>query len=236
MGENGLQRPAEKPSSPPIRVMIAEGETLFRASVQALVDSEPDMEVVADTGKIGEVPGLIRQQGPKVLILGVETPGLNGLEVLRLLKGERLELRTILMPTREELPKLPSLDQLAVTGIVPKHAGSATLLQAIRAVYEGHKWLRSGARPLPHVQQGLQGLWNHAPRRCGASESPTWARLTPREREVVALVRQGKRYKDIAGRLQISDQTVKNHLRNIFDKLQVKDRVQLALYALEHDL
>jgi DNA-binding NarL/FixJ family response regulator len=142
--------------------------------------------------------------------------------------GRHSGTRILVLTASEDEEALAQTMKLGASGVVLKTTATEMLMQAIRKVSSGEMWL--DARVTARVIKNLA-----EPRAAGrAYEDATG--LTPREREIAALVGQGYRYREIAEMLSISEQTVKNHLRNMFHKLGVSDRLQLALYAIHHNL
>jgi DNA-binding NarL/FixJ family response regulator len=171
---------------------------------------------------------LVGKLKPDVLLLDLKMPDQDGLAVLSELGGAESPVRTIVLTASEDERDYVETVRRGARGIVLKQAATERLLEGIRKVHRGEIWIdqrvaaevvKAMSRPaaVPHAR-GEKGL------------------LTPREGEVVALVTQGFRNKEIADKLSISEQTVKNHLQNIYDKLGVSDRLELALYALHHKL
>jgi DNA-binding NarL/FixJ family response regulator len=127
--------------------------------------------------------------------------------------------------------------QLGARAVVNKKGPTVNLMNAIRRVHEGMRWLDPSLRaelaaPL-RPRRGSASGWS---RRSATAGPPGRSHLTSREREVASLVAQGHRYKEVAQQLRISEHTLKNHVRNIYDKLNVRTRVQLALYGAENQL
>ena len=217
-----------------IRVALVDDHYLLRAGVRALLEEEPDLEVAAEVSHGNNICALVRRAEVDVLLLDLDMPPPDGHEVLRQIKGARLRVRTIVLTGVDDPLPLALALELGAKGIVLKKSATKQLIQAIRRVHQGGSWLEETLAHLkPHILQTPPARSRkkaHAP--LPAEEVSLWSCLTPRERQIASLVAQGQRYKEIASHLSISDQTVRNHLRNVFDKLQVNDRVQLALYTI----
>ena len=217
-----------------IRVAVVDDHELLRAGVRTLLEEEPDLEVAAEVAHGNDICALIRRAEVDVLLLDLDMPPPDGHEVLRQMKRDRLGVRTIILTGVDDpLPLVLALE-LGARGIVPKKSATKQLIQAVRRVHHGSPWLEEG---LAHLKPHLLQTPPVRPRKKAhvpppAEDVSLWSCLTPRERQIASLVAQGQPYKEIARNLGISDHTVRNHLRNVFDKLQVKDRVQLALYAI----
>lgn len=212
-----------------IRIALADEHTLFRAGLRKLLISEPDLEVVAETAGGPEIFSLVDAYEPDILLLDLRMPGVDGLEVLRELHNGTHRTRFVILTASENDEELAQAMKLGASGVVLKTSGTELLIQAIRKVYEGEIWL--DGRITANV---IKQLADSRPPGARYPEEP--GGLTPREREIAALVGQGYKYREIAEMLSISEQTVKNHLRNMFHKLGVSDRLQLALYAIHHNL
>jgi DNA-binding NarL/FixJ family response regulator len=212
-----------------IRIALADEHTLFRAGLRKLLAAEPDFEVVAESRGGPELFPLVETIQPDVILLDLQMPGVDGLDVLRELHNGSHPARILVLTARENEEELAQAMKLGASGIVLKTSGTELLMQAIRKVCEGEIWL--DGRVTANVIKQLAETRPPSPR---SSDEP--GGLTPREREIAALVGQGYKYREIAEMLSISEQTVKNHLRNMFHKLGVSDRLQLALYAIHHNL
>ena len=217
-----------------IRVAVVDDHQLLRAGVRTLLEEEPGLEVVAEVSHGNDICALIRRAEVDILLLDLDMPPPDGHEVLRQIKTARLGVGTIILTGVDDPLPLALALELGAKGIVPKKSATKQLIQAVRSVHQGRSWLdESLAHLKPHILQTPPARSRkkaHVP--VPAEEVSLWSCLTPRERQIASLVAQGQRYKEIASHLSISDQTVRNHLRNVFEKLQVNDRVQLALYTI----
>jgi DNA-binding NarL/FixJ family response regulator len=221
------------PARSTIRIAIADPHTLFRAGLRKLLAAEEDFDVVAEAGEGSEILPLLETYHPDVLLLDLYLGGVAGLDVLRHLQaagtiGRHSGTRILVLTASEDEEALAQTMKLGASGVVLKTTATEMLMQAIRKVSSGEMWL--DARVTARVIKNLA-----EPRAAGRGHEDATG-LTPREREIAALVGQGYRYREIAEMLSISEQTVKNHLRNMFHKLGVSDRLQLALYAIHHNL
>jgi len=213
----------------PIRIALADDHTLFRAGLRKLLACEPDFEVIAEAPGGPELLSLVQAHDPDILLLDLHMRGVEGLDVLRELLNGTHRTRIVVLTASENQEELAQAMKLGVSGIVLKTSGTDLLMQAIRKVCEGEIWL--DGRVTANVIKQLSDNRQNESRRAGEPGG-----LTPREREIAALVGQGYKYREIAEMLSISEQTVKNHLRNMFHKLGISDRLQLALYAIHHNL
>jgi two-component system nitrate/nitrite response regulator NarL len=164
---------------------------------------------------------------PDVLLLDLRMPEKDGLSVLENVNFDSLPTRVIVLTAAEDDRDIVRAMRLGARGIVLKQSASDLLVKSIRKVHQGEIWLdnRMTAEVINAFKKSSEGV--------GRRDKPL---LSDREREIVQLVAQGFRNREIGEKLFISEQTVKNHLHNIFDKLGVSDRLELALYAIHHRL
>ncbi len=211
-----------------IRVLVADDHTIFREGLCRLLEAEDDITVIGEARSGRECLSQVGKLNPDILLLDLKMPDLDGLAVLSELGGSESVVRTIVLTASEDERDYVETVRRGARGIVLKQAATERLLEGIRKVHRGEIWIdqrvaaevvKAMSRPATAPStRGEKGL------------------LTPREGQIVSLVTQGFRNKEIAEKLSISEQTVKNHLQNIYDKLGVSDRLELALYALHHKL
>jgi DNA-binding NarL/FixJ family response regulator len=210
-----------------IRIVIADDHPIFRDGLRKLLSLEADFEVVGEARDGSEVIDIVRETGPDVLLLDLRMPGMDGLAVLQSLKSATAKTRIIILTASEDKNEFVQAMKLGCSGIVLKQTATELLYKSIRKVHSGEIWLDSHTTAAV-MRQFASPSRLAGPDRKGRERSP----LSQREREIVGLVAQGFKNKEIAERIFISEQTVKNHLHNIFDKLGVSDRLELALYAI----
>ncbi len=219
-----------------IRIVVADDHPIFRDGLCKLLALEEDFEVVAQASDGRQVLEVLQQFEPDILLLDLKMPGLDGLATLQRLQAARNKTRVIVLTASDDKNEFVQAMKLGTSGIVLKQTATELLIKSIRKVHAGEIWLDSHttaavirqfvANDEPPVPQQMP----QAPR--DRERSP----LSQREREIVALVAQGFKNKEMAEKMFISEQTVKNHLHNIFDKLGVSDRLELALYAIHNNL
>ncbi len=202
----------------PIRILIADDHAIFRDGLRRLLVSESDFTVVAEASDGKEAIALARQLKPDVLLLDLAMPRVPGLEVLRELSHDEIPVSTILLTAAIQAFEVTCALQLGARGVVLKESPPELLLRSIRSVSEGEYWV--GSDILARFGQ-LQG------RRSSS--------LTSREVEVISAIRAGSSNKEIAAKLSISEETVKRHLSNIYAKMGVSSRLELATLALGRD-
>ncbi len=222
--------PAEPGGQQPIRILIADDQALFRDSLRTLLEAEPGFEVVGAAGDGLETLALIEPLQPDVLLLDLAMPRLPGLETLRELSTAPRAPRIILLTGAIEKDQIVEALQLGARGIVLKESATQLLLKCIRCVMAGEYWVgRESVSDLVACLRELSAEDREEKRKKTFD-------LTTRELEIVATVVTGASNKDIARRLSIGEDTVKHHLSNVFDKLGVSTRLELALFAVNHHL
>lgn len=214
------------------RILIADDHAIFRDGLKRLLESEPDFEIVAEARDGEEAAELVRSVEPDVLLLDLSMPRSPGLETLRELATSTIPLpvRTILLTAGIETDEIIEALQLGARGVVLKESATELLFKAIRAVMAGEHWVgRERVSDLVHVLRKLTAPADEKSR-------PRSFGLTGRELEVVTAVVAGFSNKEIAEKLSISENTVKHHLTAIFDKVGASNRLELALFAIHHQL
>ena len=213
-----------------VRVLIADDHALFREGLRKLIESEEGFEVVGDASDGDMLLDLARQQRPDLILLDLAMPRRDGMEVLRELGSVDFPVRTLLLTASIDKPQIVQALKLGAYGVILKECTTRRLFDGIRCVMAGQYWVGRES-----VSDLIRALRSVSP----ASGAPTAAKgfgLTPRELEIVTLVVAGYSNPDIAQRCSISEQTVKHHMSNIFDKLGVSNRLELALFAVNHQL
>jgi DNA-binding NarL/FixJ family response regulator len=220
-----------KPKST-IRIVLADDHPIVRDGLKKLLQLEEDFEVVGEAGDGREVLDRVQELDPDVLLLDLRMPNLDGLAALQALQQTNKRTRVIVLTASEDKNEFVQAMKLGCSGIVLKQTAPDLIVKSIRKVHSGEIWLDSHttAAVMRQFSTGLEGSGSSGAK--GRERSP----LSAREREIVALVAQGYKNKEMAEKMFISEQTVKNHLHNIFDKLGVSDRLELALYAIHKGL
>jgi DNA-binding NarL/FixJ family response regulator len=217
-------------SSGTVRVVIVDDHTLFREGLKTILQMEDDIEVVADAESAEDVVELVWQTRPDVLLLDIRMPQGNGLDavpaVLRISTGTQVLVLTACDEKEEHVRAF----KLGAKGVILKDSARQTLMQAIRTVCRGEMWMDPRMSGVLVEELARMGADGDVP--SIRSESG----LTERELEIVRLVASGNKNKEVGALLAISERTVKTHLTNIFQKLGVRDRVGLVMYALRHGL
>jgi DNA-binding NarL/FixJ family response regulator len=214
-----------------IKIVIADDHPIFRDGLRKLLSLEDDFKVVAEARDGKEVLDILEQHEPDILLLDLKMPGLDGLTTLQRLQNSRLKTKVIVLTASEDKNQFVQAMKFGTSGIVLKQTATDLLIKSIRKVHAGEIWLDSHTTAA--VMRQFSAPMDSIP---AAGRDRERSPLSQREREIVSLVAQGFKNKEMAEKMFISEQTVKNHLHNIFDKLGVSDRLELALYAIHKNL
>ena len=216
-------------SQAPIRIVIADDHPLVREGLRTLLERQPGFAVAGEAGDGIEAVQMTKDLRPKVLLLDLAMPRMSGLEVLKELADTATEVKTVLLTAAIEREETVRALRLGARGVVQKDSATQMLYKCIRAVVAGEFWI--GHERIADLMQTLRQI-----ERAPARERSPASRLTRREFQVIAAIVEGATNRDIAKQLRLSEQTVKNHLSRIFDKLGVSNRLELALYVVHHRL
>jgi DNA-binding NarL/FixJ family response regulator len=208
-----------------IRLVLVDDHPIILHGLQRLFEQEADIEVVRTCTKIPEAVEAVRSIEPDVLVLDLKMQDGHGLDVLRALAAEQRTCRTVILTAAMRDDELAAAIELGVAGIVLKESPPDSLVDCVRDVHRGER--RVDVEALAHAAD------RGRPRVLSGDRMPA---LTPRETEIVRLVAQGLRNKELAQRLSITEGTVKIHLHNIYDKLGVDGRLELVLTAQQKGL
>jgi len=212
----------------PVRIVIADDHPLFRDGLRTLLESDARFTVVGEAGDAQTAVEAVRLHNPDVLLLDLAMPGASGLQALRILAADPPATRTIVLTAGIGRTETVQAVQLGASGVVLKADASKVLFDSILAVVEGNFWLQS--QQLPNQEAALRK--SLAP----LTDADRDFDLSPREREIIVALADGLTNRDIADRFGLSEITVKHHLRSIFDKCGVSNRLELALFALRRGL
>ena len=208
-----------------ITLVLVDDHPIILQGLQRLFEREGEFEVLRSCSGGDEALDAVRSGPPDVLVLDLKMQDRHGLDVLRILRAEHRECRTVILTAAMRDDEIAQALELGVAGIVMKEAPPAALVDCVRAVHHGK---RSIDRDI------LDRVSSDARKRSFGLTAAT--PLTPREIEIVRLVAQGLRNKELANRLSITEGTVKIHLHNIYDKLGVDGRLELVLCAQQRGL
>lgn len=206
-----------------MRVLIADYHQLFLKAIEVLLNQEKDITVVATTDDGYECLDLLNKLKPDVLIINKQTKSISGYDVIDIVKKQNIDVKYIGFTEYNNRKDILKMHEAGFYGILPKTCTLEELKEALRCTYEGKTYVDSHMMNI--VNQELL-----------KSEQYQLSSLTKREHEILVLISSGKYNSEIAHKLGISERTVKNHLYSIYKKLEVNDRTQAAIYAINNDI
>lgn len=209
----------------PVNVMIADDHSMIREGLKQLLELEGDFKVVAEATDGIECISKLEKITPDVLLLDINMPNMNGLEVLQKIKDSKMKIKVLVLTIHSEVEYLLKAVEIGVNGYILKDSESAELKKAIHAVMNGENYIQPSLIPVLNAKMIDRDKDNIK------IES-----LTKRELEVLKNLSYGMYNKEIAEKLNISERTVKNHISNIFKKIEVTDRTQAAVFAIRNNL
>ena len=233
-GQAGL----EPIASNRIRILIADDHPIVRDGLRKLLSFESDFDIVGEASNGQEAIKLVHSLKPDILLLDLRMPELDGIATLHALQSDPSPTKVIVITASDERTDYVQAMRLGSRGILLKQTSPELITKSIRKVHAGEIWLDR------ETTAAVMDSFSNTPGVATVHTQPSKAPLKPRDRsplsarelEIVQLVAQGYKNKEMAEKMFISEQTVKNHLHNIFDKLNVSDRLELALYAIHNNL
>jgi len=214
-----------------IRVAIVDDHFFFRQGVRDVLNVEPDIIVVAECEDGQGALEVLKSVHPDVVLMDVNLPNINGLQITQRLKSACPDVNVIILTAYDDEEQIYRAIRIGASAYFAKDVAPAQLLDTVRTVAEGYYVIANRRLTPEQAEQWLLELY----RRYGISpEDTTFSPLTNREMEILELIIEGLSNKQIAVRLGISQQTVKNHVTSILAKLNRSDRTQAAMYALRH--
>jgi DNA-binding NarL/FixJ family response regulator len=218
------------PAQPAIRIVVADDHPVVRFGVRNMLLNEPGFEVVGEAEDGDDAITQTIESEPDILLLDLLMPRLPGLEAMRAIMTKSPRVKIVLLTATITPQQIIEALQIGARGIVLKDSVASDLSQALRAVLGGDYWI--GGERVANLLKALQQLMAQA---AAVPDRKTYG-LTPRELEVVTCIVEGCSNRDIAKQFAISEETVKRHLSNVFDKTGVSTRLELALFTIAHKL
>lgn len=212
-----------------VRVLIADDHPVVRVGVRNMLSSEPAIDVIAEAGDGDEALDLTRRLSPDVLLLDLAMPRLSGFDVLRHIMADSPTVKIILLTASITPQQIIEALNTGARGVILKDTLTERMPEAVMSVAAGDYWI-DGKRVV-NLVSALHDLEQKAV----TPQRKTYG-LTPREMEVVGCIVEGCSNRDIAQQFKLSEETVKRHLSNIFDKTGVSTRLELAMFAIAHEL
>lgn len=208
-----------------IKVMITDDHKMVREGIKQLLELNDSISVVGMASDGDECISVLESKKPDLLLLDINMPGKNGLEIIEEIKKLNFNVKIILLTVHNEVDYLLKAVEIGADGYVLKDSGSAELVNAIEIVMSGESYIQPDMIPMLNSKMIAKN-----------SDKEKMKNLTKRELEVLVLVSEGLFNKEIADKLSISERTVKNHISSIFKKIDVADRTQAAVFAIRNNL
>ena len=208
-----------------VKIMIADDHSIIREGLKNLLELDGDIQVISEAVDGEDCLDKLQVVKPDVLLLDINMPKKNGLEVLKSLKSKRSKLKVLVLTVHNEIEYLMKAVDIGVNGYVLKDSESAELKKAIFTVAEGETYIHPSLIPALNAKMIETN-----------KDAEKIKSLTKRELDVLKLLAVGMFNKEVGKRLEISERTVKNHVSNIFKKLGVTDRTQAAVFAIRNNL
>lgn len=209
----------------PIKVLLADDHSMIREGIRQLLELMGEIEVIGEAADGLECMNLLKKVRPDILLLDINMPNMNGLQVLEKIKRSKIPVKVLVLTVHNEVEYLMKSLDIGVDGYLLKDAGSEELKKAIYSVYNNEKYIQPELTPM--LNQKLVER---------DSDLDKLHSLTKREMQILKLIAEGLFNKEIGDRLNISERTVKNHVFNLFKKIGAADRTQAAVFAIRNNL
>ena len=208
-----------------VKIIIADDHSMIREGLKQLLELDGDIQVIGEAGNGVECLELLKTVTPDVVLLDINMPVMNGIEVLQEIKKKNISVKVLVLTVHNEVEYLLKAVDIGVDGYIMKDAESAELKKAINCIIQGKTYIQPSLVPALNSRLVSRDI-----------DKEKINSLTKRELEVLIEVANGMFNKEIATSLNISERTVKNHISNIFKKIDVSDRTQAAVFAIKNNL
>ncbi|MCR4431382.1 MAG: response regulator transcription factor [Tepidanaerobacteraceae bacterium] len=209
-----------------ISVVLADDHVLVRKGLKKILEMEEDIEVVGEASDGASAVEVIMAKRPRVVLMDINMPQMNGIEVAKTLKKEKIDAKVIILTIYDDREYLLELIKMGVAGYILKDIDPQGLIDAVRSASRGETYIQ------PTLTRALIAEYNRMTQPVAGANKP----LTAREKEVMAYIADGLNNNEISAKLNISEKTVKNHVSSILRKLNLQDRTQVAVFALKNKL
>lgn len=208
-----------------IRILLAEDQSMVRYGLKMMIETDPELKVNGEAGNGKEAVALCETHSFDVIVLDIQMPEMNGLEAVRIIRSRWPRLKVLMLTTFNDDEYALEALKSGAHGYMLKDAEPEALIRSIRSCFAGGLALQDdvAAKVIPRLLQGKE-------------EAAVDASITPRELVIIRLVGVGRSNREIADELGLSVGTVKNHISQIMDKLELRDRTQLAIYAIRNNI
>ena len=207
------------------KVMLVDDHALIREGIKQLLEFDGSIDVIEQASDGAECLEKLQHVQPDILLLDINMPNVNGIEVLEEIKKKNIPVKVLMLTVHSEVEYLVQAVDIGANGYILKDSGSEELKKAIQSVMEGDYYIQSSLIPSLNSRLVNRDI-----------DKEKIAALTKREMEILTQIAGGMCNKEIALNLNISERTVKNHISNIFKKIDVSDRTQAAVFAIRNNI
>lgn len=208
-----------------VKIIIADDHSMVREGLKQLLELEGDIKVIGEAIDGEDCLKLLQRVVPQILLLDIDMPKINGLDVLKKIKEKKIDLKVIILTVHNEIEYLLKAVEIGIDGYILKDSDSAQLREAIFTVISGESYIQPSMIPMLESKIVERN-----------TDQAKIDLLTKRELEVLKLLSIGLYNKEIGEKLDISERTVKNHISSIFRKINVTDRTQAAVFSIKNNL
>lgn len=209
-----------------ISVLLVDDQVLLRESIGYILDSEDEIKIVGQAGNGNEAIEKCKELMPDIILMDIEMPQMNGVQAAKIIKEEFPKTKVIILTTFENSDNIMESFVVNVDGYIVKNINHEDLILTIKCVYSGLTVIHESVKKI--MIERFMGLINY--------KSQYEELLSPKEINIVKLIAKGASNKEIANELNYSEGTIKNNVSKILEKLEMTDRIQIAIFAMEHGI